>query len=212
METKKHSSTRPRDPDVAFRMIKDDSVLLSIANNYLCDPPFLKKIGANIAENVQAIRSYIDGLQGQFVGKPAEEMSLEGHLDELSRIADILQEGGKRTRVRCAEGEVGRELSLKLQALVEGIGALKEKIDGSGVSYTTRDAARDMIGKVTVVSRPIAATTKFMAKFVSIGLLTCLAVFVVLFMTMEREEGLIKEIQALRGEIQKEEASVPRLQ
>jgi septal ring factor EnvC (AmiA/AmiB activator) len=89
---------------------------------------------------------------------------------------------------------------------------LKEKINGSSVSYTARDAARDMIGKVTVVSQPIAATTRFLLKFAAVGLLTCLAVFVVLFVTMEKEEGLVKEIEAIRKEIQKSEAAVPGLQ
>jgi len=212
METKKCSSGTPKDPEIAFKMIKDDSILLSIANEYLCDPPFLKKIRANMAANVPAIRSYIEGLQRQFVGKPAEELSLEGHLQELSRITEILQEGGKQTSAKCAEGELGKELSAKLHALTEGIGALKEKIEGSSVSYTAKDVAKDMIGKVTVVSRPIAATGRFLFRFVSICLLACLSIFVVLFVTMEREEGLVKEIEAIRQEIQKREASVPRLQ
>jgi hypothetical protein len=52
-----------QDSEKALKDIKDSAVMLSLASEYLCEDPFLEKIGADIEKNIEIIKKHVEGLK-----------------------------------------------------------------------------------------------------------------------------------------------------
>jgi len=188
----------PTDPGRALGEIKDRAVMLRMAIEYLCEDPFLIKMGAQIGQNVDALRNYVEGLEKQMVGKPLEGINLKEQLDGIEHISNLLQKAEKSTNDLCVKGELGRDLGDRLRAVTGGISALKGRVDGGSVTYTKSDSVKGAMDRVSFMVGPLRIALKILALIV----LICLATFSYLFFTMETEKDLQEKIQQSKSIIQ----------
>ena len=81
------------DANLVLNEIKDEAILLNMASEYLCEDPYLKKIGFNIQRNIELLKGHIQDIRRQFVGKLVEEINLDEYMEGISHIAELMQEG-----------------------------------------------------------------------------------------------------------------------
>lgn len=200
-----------KDPEKALREIKDSAVMLRIANKYLCEDTYIKKIGACVKENIEIVGNHIEGVKKQFVGKPITEMDLNKPLNRVVRFAERLQKAGDGIKKKCVEGELGNDLHEKLTSLAHEMNALKERVEGRSVSFTKADSALGFIGRFKFIVRSLALTSKFALRICALFILVCFGIFAVLFVTMETEKGPLKMVEQSKSLIHLKRADLARI-
>ena len=199
-----------QDSEKALKEIKDSAVLLSVATEYLCEDPFLKKIGADIEKNIEVVENHVKDLKKQFVGKPIAEVDLKKPMDRVARFAGRLQKANDGTRQKCTHGELGKELDEKIKSLVSEINSLKERIEGKSVSYTTADSALGFLGRFKFIVRSLVVTSKFTFRISALFVIVCLMIFLYLIVTMETEKVPFERVEQSRALILSKQADLVR--
>ncbi len=197
-------------PDEPLNEMKDDAILLSMASEYLCEDPFLKKIGLIIGNNIEALKDYIGHTEKQFVGRSVDEVTLNEILESIAHMAGLLQQADKGIKEECLEGKLGKELHEKIKSLAKGIEALEQRVDGEPVSYSIADSILGIFSRLGFVVTAITAATRFGFKLVGFLFLVCIAVFSYLFVTMESEGPLLEKIEQSRANIRSAQANFSR--
>lgn len=200
-----------QDSEKALKEIKDSAVILSFATEYLCEDPFLKKIGADIEKNIEVVENHVEDLKKQFVGKPVAEVDLKKPMDRVARFAGRLQKASDGTRQKCTQGELGRELDERIKALMSEISTLKERIEGRSVSYTRADSALGFLGRFKFIVRSLVVTSKFTLRISALFVIVCLMIFLYLLTTMETEKVPLERVEQSRALILKKQADLVRI-
>jgi hypothetical protein len=200
-----------RDPYNALSEIKDKAVMLSMAGEYLCEDPFLKKIGFSIRRNMEDLKADIEALKRQFVGKPVEEVNFDKHLQGIEHIAKLLQEGAEDVEHRCIRGELGKELGERVISLAGEIKGFKDRVEGRTISYTRADSVLGVLGRLKFLINTLVATYSLASKIIGLFLMVGLMTLSFLFITMESEKGLINKIEEIRTLIQSSEAALSNI-
>lgn len=200
-----------QDSEKALKEIKDSAVMLSVATEYLCEDPFLKKIGANIEKNIEVVENHVEDLKKQFVGKPVAEVDLKKPIDRVVRFAGRLQKTSDGTRQKCTQGELGKELDEGVKALMSEINSLKKRIEGRSVSYTTADSALGFLGRFKFIVRSLAVTSKFTLRISALFVIVCLMIFLYLVITMETEKVPLERVEQSRALILEKQADLVRI-
>jgi hypothetical protein len=199
------------DSEKALKEIQDSAVMLSLATEYLCKDPFLKKIGATIEKNIEIVENHVEDLKKQFVGKPVAEVDLKKPMDLVARFAGRLQKAGDGTRQKCTQGELGKELDERVKALMSEISTLKERIEGRSVSYTTADSALSFLGRFKFIVRSLAVTSKFTLRIFALFVIVCLMIFLYLLITMETEKVPLERVEQSKALILSKQADLVRI-
>jgi len=191
-----------QDPDRALNAIKDKAVILRMAVKYVCEDPFLIKMGAGIAQNIEVLKNHIEDLEKQFVGKPTDDIKLNEQVEGIKDISSRLQESERSTNDKCVKGELGKELSEKVISLAGGLKELERRVSGEAVSYTRSDSVKGAFGRMKFITDPFVLHYRAMLKLLTVLVLAVIAVFLYLFFTMETEKGLQEKIDRSRAHIE----------
>lgn len=181
------------DPRSAFRAlndIRDSAFLLSLGRAYLCEEPFMKKIGLTIESRLGQLRGDILTLKKQFPGKFTREVDTDAILDQLRNTAHRLQDPDQETHERCTIGDLGRELEDTVHSLTEAVRTVRVQVEGASPGYSRVDSARVLAERVV----PGAELSSLLMKLIlgTAGVLALL--FCLLFFTLEREGSLLEEV------------------
>jgi len=201
----------PQDPDLALNEIKDKAVIMRMAVKYVCEDPFLKKMGAGIAQNIDVLKTHIEDLEKQFVGKPADDINLNEQLEGIKDISRRLQEAERSTNDQCVKGELGKELCQKVISLADGIRALQTRVGGGAVSYTRSDSVKGAFGRMKFITNPFVLHYRAMFRLLIVLVLLVIAVFLYLFFTMETEKGLAEKIDRGSARIESLQKPLPKI-
>ena len=197
-----------RDADLLLSEIKDEVILLNMANEYICDDPYLKKTGFNIQRNIELLKSHIQDLRRQFVGKFVEEINLDEFVDAIAHMAKRMQEGDNGVKPDCVKGELGKELGEKVVALVRLVKELEDRVTGKGVSYTRTDSFLGILDRLRFVFNTLIATYSLTVKIFWLLVLVFFIAFSFLAVTMETEKHLLKEIEQISTHIQSSRTAI----
>jgi ABC-type multidrug transport system fused ATPase/permease subunit len=200
-----------RDADLLLSEIKDEVILLSMANEYICEDPYLKKIGFNIQRNIELLKSHIQDLRRQFVGKFVEEINLDEFVDAIAHVAKRMQEGENGVKPDCVKGELGKELGEKVVVLVRLVKELEDRVTGRGVSYTRTDSFLGILDRLRFVFNTLIATYSLTVKIFGLLVLLFLIAFSFLAATMETEKHLLKEIEEISTHIQSSRTAISQV-
>jgi hypothetical protein len=190
-----------QDLEKALKELRDNAVMLTLANEYLCEDFFLKKIGASIKENIKVVESHITILKRQFVGKPTSEIDLREPVERVAEFAEHLEGGEDNIKRKCRQGDLGRELDEKVTLLSGEIDALKDRIDGTSVSYTKTDSVMGFLARFKFIVRSLVATSRFTLRITALFVIVCLILFFYLFITMETERAPMRAVEESRARI-----------
>lgn len=180
--------------------IRDNALLLSLGNKYLCKDPYLHKIGLSVDSHLNQLKEDIRSLKRKFPGKFLEdqEVNTDGIVEDLYRISKWLKDPDKKIRKKCSVGELGRELEEGVDTMALAIDEIWDQVEGRGVSYSTRESAANFFGAIknainsVVISfvKTVILVTKIIFLVAALSALG----FFALYMTMEKEEKYLKQI------------------
>lgn len=192
------------DPEKALREIRNNAIMLTMAVKYICEDPFLKKMGETIEDCVGIIRNHVQELETKKVGKAAEEVNLTGSIEGITRISKMLQEAEKGTNDQCVKGALGRQLGEQVTSLDRELKILRGKVDGGSVEYTRSDSVKGTLDSIGFFAGPF----KKVLKVVVVLVLACAAAFAYLFITMESEKDLQHNIDQCTSVIMERQAAI----
>lgn len=175
----------------ALNEIRDNALMLSLANAYFCEEPFLKKIGRAIESNVEKLKGDIYSLKKSFPGKFMDEIDTDEIIKEIHRTAQSLQNPDQDINEKCIVGSLGRELEDHIKSLSNAVNAIKSQVEGRGLTYTKKDSTVGIFAQI----RDSLGSSFFLGLKIFLCLLVLsLLSFFYLFLTMENRENLLKEI------------------
>ena len=192
----------------AIREIRDSALMLSLANAYFCEEPFLKKIGRAIDSNVEKLKGDIYSLKKSFPGKFVDEIDTDEIIKEIHRTAQGLQNPDQDINERCTVGSLGRELEDSIKSLSNAVNAIRTQVEGRGVTYTQKDSA---VGLFVHIKDSLGASFLFGVKIFICLLVLALVAFFYLFLTMENKEDLKREMAKSEAFIKSQQEIVSQL-
>ncbi len=208
------TTEEPKDPNPsdALNGIKDEAIVLSMAGEYLCEDPYVRKIGFDIEQDIEILREYIASLKERFVGRPSDKIGVDEPLEGITRISELLQKGEDGDfKDRCVNGELGNELGEKLKSLARAIREAEDWVEGRAAPYTKGDIALDAVKRLRFLAHSIVATYSLVVKLIFLLLMVGIITFFFLFITMESEKDLIEKIEERSAHIRSSQAALSQI-
>jgi hypothetical protein len=179
----------------ALHEIRDRTLMLSLANAYLCEEAFLKKAGSAIESKLENLKQEIQSLKMRFPGKLIEEFNTDSMVEDLHAHAQRLQNPNKGLTDKCTIGTLGRELEETLGVLTAAVKKIKKRVEGETPAYTAKDSVLGVLGKAKTPASMAARLISLAVKTVFVLLLLSLGPLTYLGLTMDREGALLNEIE-----------------
>ena len=184
----------PQTPFETLSELRDNTTMLVLGNAYFCEEPFLKKIGLSIDSHVQKLRGEILALKKEFPEKFAHEVNTDDKLEAVQRLAHQLQNPDKTLNERCTVGELGQELEGHVDTLKDAVKSIKDQVYGKTPAYTKAESIANVFEPLQGTGTLLIGPLRFIIKVLIIVVLISILPFTYLFLTMETEKGLLKEI------------------
>lgn len=196
----------------ALSEIRKDSLLLSIAREYLCEDIFLNKIGKDIELNILRLKDDIISLKKKFPGKFATEVETDGILEKINAIALALIEPGIEIKENFRSGELGRKLESDRRSIADAVNLIRIQVQGRDVSYTRKEAILNLFSGLKDAGSSVGKVLILGIKILFCFLLIAAAAFLYLYYTMENEGALLKEIETSRAVISERQSSLSQME
>jgi hypothetical protein len=192
-----------QDMKMAIRAIKDITVMLTGASEYVCEKRMLKRYSSDIEKNLDTLETYLSRLKGRFPGRFPEALSPDSSLMKLKQIAASMKADDSAIEATCREGKLGDELFLGLKELKAALTDISGTLAGKVVSaYSFADRITGLGGRV---KSPFAGISAFISTIGKIGIAVVIALilsFAYLYVTMESEDTLVASINTVVTSIQ----------
>jgi hypothetical protein len=192
--------------------LKDWIILLDMAGEYLCDGPIFQKMAVALQKCLEVLKKRSEELKQQFVGRPLHDIDIDEPLNDLSALSKRLSEADDRMSSRCREGKIAREFEDRLDFLKQRLNALKDRVNGQVAPYSTGDSLVKVLSRLKNLFHVLVSTYKKATRIFLAVLLIGLVVFVSLFVTMDSERAVLKEIQSGQALIRSTEARLASIQ
>ena len=179
--------------------IRKDTLLLSIAKEYLCEDLFLVKIGKDIEHNISRLKEDISALKKKFPGKFAVEVDTDNILEKIKATALTLIDPKADIKENFRSGELGRKLGSDLKSISDAVNIIRTQALGKRAVYTREEAVLNQFTKLKDMGSSFADKMVLVFKILFCIILIAAAAFVYLYYTMEREEPLKKEITEIQS-------------
>lgn len=194
--------------DEALSELKDWIILLDMAGEYLCAKTFLQKIASAIGGTSDVLKNWSQELKERFVGMPMHEIDMAEPFQALEAFSQVLMETEGKLEDHCRQGKVARQLEEKVQFVKERLSSLKDLVEDEAAPYTAKDSLTRVLEKLKVVIHGFRTTYKVATRVMFTLLLVCLISFFTLFITMEKEEDVLKEIHQTQEIIRSKETKL----
>lgn len=192
----------------ALSELKDWIILLDMAGEYLCVKTFLQKMASGIEGTCDVLKNWSQELKERFVGKPMHEIDVAEPFQELEVLSESLREAEGKLEDHCRQGKLARQLEEKIRFLQERLASLRDRVEGEAAPYTVGDSLTRVFEKLKIVIHGFVTTYKVATRVICIVFLVCLISFFTLFVTMEKENDVLKEIHQIQDVIQLKEAKL----
>ncbi|MBW2064003.1 MAG: hypothetical protein JRJ03_03620 [Deltaproteobacteria bacterium] len=191
--------------------IREQVLMLSVGREYVSSELMLKKIGEDLLKHAQELKKEIQALKRRFPGKLVREVEADNLIREFQDKVRLLREPDEKILQKCSAGQLGRELEEDVKALAGAVQGVQDLVEGRSATFTKKDSMLSTFGRLKVLFRPVSTTGKVLFRMVSIAILLGAVTFLVLYFTMEKEEGLREEVTRLNALIELQKDRVNRL-
>lgn len=199
------SAVAPLPTFAALHEIRDKAILLSLGKAFLCEEVFLMKAGHSLDESIEHLREDIHSLKMRFVGKFVEDVDTDSILDELHSQATFLQTPDQGVKDKCTVGTLGMELEQTVQALTKAIKTINGKVEGEVKEYTKKDA---VVKRAKTASSLVSSVVSLVVKTAILLVLLALGPAVYLFVTMDNEGTLQRQITESKAHVEAQRAQI----
>lgn len=178
----------------ALDELKNNVLLLTLANNYLIDDIFLTKIGNNISRAVEILERDIVELKREYPGKFVYDIDTESILEKIDKVAQKMLRPGKEIKDNHASGALGREMESHFMSIKKAVEDIKLKVRGA-YHDQRKGPAIDISGSIQSVFQSVGSMLILGIKVLACIIVLAGVVFVYLFLTIEKETTYVNEIR-----------------
>jgi hypothetical protein len=196
----------------ALHDVRDNILLLSSGNAFLCEEVFLDKTGKAIESQLNNVRQEIVELKTGFPGKFATEIDTDSIIEDLHAHSQRLQNPDKEIIDECTTGALGRAMEETLDALTTAVRKVKKRVEGETPAYTTMDSVLGVIDKAKTPASMVKRLVSLAVKTVLVLALLSLGPLTYLILSMDRADALQKEIAESEAIIQSQKDRIGSLE
>ncbi len=183
----------------AISGLRNNALMMVLANEYICEEPFLKKIANLINVDINNLEDGIKSLKKQFPGKFKYEVDAGVVLDKIKKISDKLKMP-EEVQEGSVLSQLGSELENYIISIIEAIEQIKLQVEGV-VSFTAKDSVSNVVDGITDIGRSIGDIIVSVAK-ISVLIVFCIIfAFCCLYFTLPREKVFLQEISEFESQI-----------
>ncbi len=187
----------------SLRIIRDNTLLISIASEYISENIFMEKFGKEIKKCLSVLKNDIISLKKQFPGKFTQEVNTDGIISSFENTAEEMLSGSEEIKNNCRTGKLAKSLDTDVDKITEAIDKIWHQVKGSDVKYTTSDSIGTFFDRLNIFSG-IASLLKGIVKVLFIIVIILLAGFSYLYFTMEKEAPILEENKEIMAFIEEE--------
>ncbi len=202
----------PQYTNEALGELRDNALLLVLANKYLCEEQYLVKIGRTIDETAQQLKKDIISLKNQYPGKFISDEKTDDIIEEILGKAQLMQKPGNKIQERCVLGELGHELENDINSISDAINRIKSKVEGKNVTYTAKDSMSSLFSGITNIGTFVGRVFSISIKIFFVLLIIAVFSFGYLYITMEKMGDVQKEIDDIQAVIQSKRDHLSQLE
>ncbi|HJX34097.1 MAG TPA: hypothetical protein VJ373_02890 [Desulfatiglandales bacterium] len=192
--------------------IRKDTLLLSIAKEYLYEDLFLVKIGKDIEHNTGRLKDDINALKKKFPGKFAVEVDTDSILGKIKAAALTLIDPKADIKENFRSGELGRRLESDVKSISDAVNIIRVQVLGKRVSYTREEAVLNQFTRLKDIGSSFANTLFLVSKILFCIIIIAAVAFGYLYYTMEKEESVLKEITEIQTLISERQSSLSQIE
>ena len=197
----------------ALNEVKDSTLLLKMAKDYLCEDKILNRLGTRIQKNLDELTKGVDELKRNSIGVRLDEIDLRRHVFPMKEIARRMRTSDGRSREYCSEGRLGKELFDSFTALMEGIRDIRRILQGEDIDYTAAEKAVGLLGRLKFIVIGLMTTSRLALKLAGVAVIVGMMAFGYLFYAMvEAEKDLIKVIKNKEAQIRVSKKNISRVE
>jgi hypothetical protein len=186
----------------ALHEIRDIALMLSVGNIYLCEEPFLKKIGHAVDGVLEDLHGEILDLKKRFPGRFAQDIDTDAILEELHAKAERLKNADTAVNNKCAGGQLGREFEEMVSTLTAAVKEVTFKVEGKLPGSARRYWFLSLFNPVKALGRLVSAFSSLVVKLVLFLIILAIGPLAYLFVSMEKEGSIQKAIDQSQAYIE----------
>jgi hypothetical protein len=186
----------------ALHEIRDIALMLSVGNAYLCEKPFLKKIGRAVDAVLEDLHGEILSLKKKFPGRFAQDIDTDAILEDLHAKAELLQNTDTAISNKCAGGQLGREFEEMVSTLTEAVKEVTFKVEGKLPGSARRYSFLSLFHPFKAVAGLVSVFSGLVVKVALFVIILAIGPFAYLFISMEKEGSIQKAIDQSQAYIQ----------
>ncbi len=178
----------------ALDELKNNTLLLTMANEHLAEEVFLIKTGNNISRAVEVLKRDISALKKEYPGKFLNEVDTDSLLERIDAAAQRMLKPSRELKDRHASGALGHEMEENFMSIRAAVEDIRIKVSGSHTQKPGKRSAADILGSSKELFQSAGGLLIFSAKILTgIVFLACV-VFAYLFFTMETDKIFLTEM------------------
>jgi hypothetical protein len=192
--------------------LKNDALLLSVANNHLRDEIYLTKIGASISHAVEILKRDISSLKKEYPGKLMNDVDTDPILEKIDKAARHMLKPGEEIKKDYLSGELGRVMESYVASITRAVDDIRMKIQGAPADHVGEGSAINLWDRVRQTSQSAGHVVLVGAKLLAGVTVMVAAVFSYLYFTMEKDTPILNEITTSQTEIIAKKQLVSKLE
>ena len=186
----------------ALHEIRDIALIMSVGNVYLCEEPFLRKIGHAVDRVLEDLHSEILSLKKRFPGQFAQDIDTDAILEDLHAKAERLQNADAAINTKCGGGQLGRELEEMVSTLTAAVKEVTSKVEGKLPGSPTRYSLLGLFNPFKALGRLVSSFSSLVVKLALFIIILAIGPLAYLFISMEKEGTIQKAIDQSQAYIQ----------
>jgi hypothetical protein len=195
----------------ALSQIRDNALILSLGNAYVCDDPILMKIGQDIYDNIDPLREDISTLKRRFPGKFTHEVDTDAIVGQIHFMAQMLMTPDKVLSEKCKSGELGRDLEASIKSLRQALKVIHDQVEGVGITYRKGESLSGLFSYLKDTSLLFGNAVAFVLKTILCLVVIALVPLIYLYVTMETVDNLTEKIDRVEAVIQSDRETLSQL-
>jgi hypothetical protein len=200
-QRQKSMMAKPQNTFKGLHGIRDMALLLGIANVYLCEEEFLQEAGVTIGNHLDELRVDISSLKEKFPGQFVKEADTDQLIDNIQQIVQRLKEPDKDIQKKCRIGALGLELENGINVIGHTIDTIRSQVEGELGIYSKTESVLASVGWIKSLGRKIIGLSALTVKLAGVVVLILAVVFTSLFLSMDSQEDLLKEVHQCRDHV-----------
>ena len=185
----------PQETEKTIKAIHDIAIILTGADEFVCERRMLKRFSRNIEENLEKLENNIALLKKKFPGKFPETLEPDTSLSKIRDLAITLKGDNADIEAKCRSGELGNELILRATELKAVTKDILDALRGKISRYTIIDKLAGYGGRIKSFLLRISPLVSNTGRIVLAAILVIIFSFVYLSYTMESEDVVLKSIK-----------------